>query len=56
MGDAVRVLWMIMTVLCCIWAVIACLAGDASGALTLSGSGIAFWLMSFRHYDDLDTL
>lgn len=56
MGDAVRAVWLVMTVLCCIWAGVACLAGDATGALTLSGSGIVFWFMSLRHFDDFDAL
>jgi hypothetical protein len=56
MGDAVRVLWLFMTVLCCVWSFISCLVGDPSGALALGGAGVVFWLMSDRHFDDFDAL
>jgi len=45
-----------MTVLSCVWAVIAAIAGDASSSLWMSASGIVFFLMSSANHDDLDVL
>lgn len=56
MGDAVRSMWLVMTVLCCIWSFVACLTDDPSGAFALGSAGLVFWIMSYRSYDDLDSL
>jgi hypothetical protein len=55
-GDAVRLVFLFMCMLCCLWCFIACLAGKDSEAIALGAAGIAFWTMSFRLYDDFDAM
>ena len=56
LSGAVRSVWVLMTVLSCVWAVIAAIAGDPGSSLWMSASGIVFFLMSNASHDDLDVL